>query len=149
MTTNSTLGARFLTAVFSAALTAASGPALAVEPATTTASAPERAGPLESITTLIGDAECDNQGQCRALAIGAKPCGGPSSYLAWSSKVTDPSALRAAVVADAKTKRQENSDRGLASDCRVSPEPTAVCRPRPSDGKKTCQLGQGGVRSAD
>jgi hypothetical protein len=125
-----------------------SGIASAVEPAATAASTPQSAGLMVAVTTLIGDAECDNQSQCHVLGIGAKACGGPNGYLAWSDKKTDPSALRTAVEAQAQAQRDENKTSGLLSDCMVPPLPPAVCRPRASDGKKTCQLGQGGASSA-
>ena len=139
---------RSLPSLFAVALFALSGVACAVDPAASAASAPKSASLMAPITTLIGDAECDNQGQCRAVGIGARPCGGPNGYLAWSSKKTDPSALQAAVKAHAQAQSEENKTSGLVSDCRVLPEPSAVCRPRASDGKKTCQLGQGGASSA-
>lgn len=122
--------------------------ACAVEPATTAASAPMSASLLVAVTTLIGDAECDNQGQCHALGIGAKACGGPNGYLAWSEKKTDPSALRTAVEAQVRAQMGENKTGGLISDCMVVPTPPAVCRPRASDGKQACQLGLGGANSA-
>jgi hypothetical protein len=100
------------------------------------------------VSSLIGDAACDSQSQCRTVGIGARPCGGPESWLAWSTKGTDARALQDAVQAQAQAAREANQRSGLASDCRVRPEPTAVCRPRAGDGKKTCQLGQGGIDSA-
>jgi hypothetical protein len=100
------------------------------------------------VNSLIGDAACDTQSQCRTVGIGARPCGGPESWLAWSTKSTDARALQDAVQAQAQAAKDANQHSGLASDCRVRPEPSAVCRPRAGDGKKTCQLGQGGVDSA-
>ncbi|MFL6697316.1 MAG: hypothetical protein ACJ8GJ_09140, partial [Vitreoscilla sp.] len=70
------------------------------------------------------------------------------SWLAWSTRSTDARALQDAVQAQVQARKAENQRSGLASDCTVRPEPTAVCRPRAGDGKKTCQLGQGGVDSA-
>lgn len=130
------------------ALLGLSGMAAAVEPPAAAASAPLSAGLLAHVTTLIGDAECDNQSQCHAVGIGAKACGGPSGYLAWSEKKTDPNALRTAVEAQSRAQMDENKTSGLASDCMVTPMPTAVCRPRALDSKKVCQLGQGGASSA-
>jgi hypothetical protein len=101
------------------------------------------------VKALIGDAACDHPSQCRAVGVGAKACGGPSGYLAWSVKNTDQKALLAAVQAHAAAEKAENQASGLISDCQMKPEPTATCRPRPEDGKKTCQLGQGGVRGID
>lgn len=122
------------------------GVADAVDSAATAASA--AASAQARVSSLIGDAACDSQAQCRTVGIGARPCGGPESWLAWSTKATDPRALQEAVQAHVQASKQENQRSGLASDCRVRPEPTAVCRPRAGDGKTTCQLGQGGVDSA-
>lgn len=142
------------------ALLTLSGVACAIEPTTTSATtAPDTpptapaTGPratslMAAVTKLIGEAACDNQGQCHAIGVGAKACGGPGGYLAWSDKTTDANALRSAVEAQARAQVEENKSSGLLSNCMVVPEPPAVCRPRASDGKKTCQLGQGGASSA-
>ena len=132
--------------LIAAALLGLGGLACAVDPAAAGASA--AAGAQARIDALIGDAGCDTQDQCRTVGIGARPCGGPESWRAWSTKATDPQALQEAVQAHAQARKEENQRSGLASDCRMRPEPTAVCRPRAGDGKKTCQLGQGGVNSA-
>ena len=134
--------------LFSACLLTLGGSAAAAEPPAAAASVPASAALLGQVTGLIGDAPCDNQGQCHAVGIGTKPCGGPSGYLAWSDKTTDPNALRSAVEAHSRAQMHENESGGLASDCRVTPMPSAVCRPRAADGKKVCQLGQGGASSA-
>jgi hypothetical protein len=124
------------------------GAAAAVDSAAAPASASAAAAAQARVSSLIGDAACDSQSQCRTVGIGARPCGGPESWLAWSTKGTDARALQDAVQAQAQAAREANQRSGLASDCRVRPEPTAVCRPRAGDGKKTCQLGQGGIDSA-
>jgi len=131
-----------------AALLALAGCATAVAPAAPAASAPGSAALQARVAELIGDAACDSQGQCHAVGIGAKPCGGAERWLPWSSKVTDAYALDEAVRALATAQVAENKASGLASDCMRRPDPSAVCRPRAGDGKKTCQLGQGGVDSA-
>ena len=122
------------------------GAAAAVDPAASSASAAAEA--QARVSSLIGDAACDSQSQCRTVGIGARPCGGPESWLAWSTRSTDARALQEAVQAGAQAAKDANQRSGLASDCRVRPEPSVVCRPRAGDGKKTCQLGQGGVDSA-
>ena len=122
------------------------GAAAAVDAAAASASAAAEA--QARVGSLIGDAACDSQSQCRTVGIGARPCGGPESWLAWSTRSTDARALQDAVQAQAQAAKEANRHSGLASDCQVRPEPTAVCRPRAGDGKKTCQLGQGGVDSA-
>lgn len=132
--------------VIAAAFLGFGGAAAAVDSAAASASA--AADALARVSSLIGDAACDSQSQCRTVGIGARPCGGPESWLAWSTKVTDPRALQEAVQAQVQAAKEANQRSGLASDCRMRPEPTAVCRPRAGDGKKTCQLGQGGIDSA-
>jgi hypothetical protein len=131
-----------------AALLALAGGAAAVAPVASAASAPPSTALHARVVELIGDAACDSQGQCHAVGIGAKPCGGAEHWLAWSSKVTDAYALDEAVRDLAAAQVAEDKASGLASDCMRRPDPGAVCRPRAGDGKKTCQLGQGGVDSA-
>ena len=125
------------------------GVACAVQPPADGASASSAAKLRAPIAALIGNAPCDNQGQCHVVGIGAKPCGGPSGFLAWSDKKTDAKALEAAVQVQAKAARDENKASGLASDCAMAPTPVAVCRPRAADGLKSCELGQGGASSAE
>lgn len=139
--------ARPLLLLSAVALVSLSCVSAAVEPPAAAASAPPSAGLLAHITTLIGDAECDHPSQCHVVGIGSKPCGGPSGYLAWSEKKTDPNALRTAVQAHALAQRDEDKAAGLLSNCMVTPMPAAVCRVR-ADSKKVCQLGQGGASSA-
>ena len=136
--------------------TARSGLSLAILSLAACAFADESSAPpapaaslMAPIKTLIGDAECDHPDQCHAVGIGAKACGGPGGYLAWSVKNTDQAALMAAVNAQVQAQKAANRTGGLMSDCSIVMAPTATCRPRASDGKKTCQLGQGGVRGLD
>lgn len=96
------------------------------------AAASPPAGPRESMTTvlgLVGDAGCDDDAQCRTIAIGAKACGGPEAYLAWSVKRTDGAVLADAVARHAAARRKENSRTGQQSDCAVVTDPGAVCAP--------------------
>jgi hypothetical protein len=80
------------------------------------------------IETLIGDAACDSAAQCRTVAVGAKPCGGPEAYLAWSTRRTDEPQLKAAVLRHAERRRAENVAAGLASNCMMVTDPGASCR---------------------
>jgi len=150
---NLTLSTSFTrAAVGAAALLAMAGCAAAIDaaaPSTSAAKTEPRSAALQArVVQLIGDAECSAQEQCRKVGLGAKPCGGAESWLPWSTKVTDAQALQEAVLALAQARVEENKAGGLASDCMRRPDPTVVCRPRASDGKKTCQLGQGGTDSA-
>jgi hypothetical protein len=63
------------------ALLAAAVPVAAQQPGDEAALARLRG----EIVTLIGEAPCANLVHCRALALGWKPCGGPSEYLAYGT----------------------------------------------------------------
>lgn len=104
---------------------------------------------LEAIRAEIGDAACDTDRQCFSVGIGAKACGGPETYLAWSIKSGDRERLLALVSRHREARLKDIERSGMASDCRVMPDPGAVCRPRVPDGQKVCQPGQGGQGRLD
>jgi len=93
---------------------------------------------LRNIRALIGDAACDDDAQCRTIAIGTKACGGPEYYLAWSTKRTDPIALVNAAnetVAPPGARRSQ-----LRSNCMVVTDPGAFCAPGATGGSRVCRL---------
>ncbi len=131
---------------------AAAGLALAlVLPACAAPTAPASAP--ATVDALIGEARCDSQAQCRTIAVGAKACGGPAGYRAWSVLGTDETALRRLAEQQAQAQREANAKAGLMSNCAMVADPGAVCRPRDSDGIRSCQLAQrpapGGAGRAD
>jgi hypothetical protein len=89
---------------------------------------------LARIHGLVGTPSCTSDAQCHTLALGAKPCGGVESYLAWSSASTSESALRA--LGDTYKAERQAANKGRMSDCRALVDPGAVCR------AGTCQLGE-------
>jgi len=93
---------------------------------------------LPPIKALIGDAACDSNEQCRSIGVGSKPCGGPSGYMAWSTKQTDGKALQAQVDRHAKAQREEDQRAGMNSNCLFTPDPGARCVPTPAGGR--CQI---------
>ncbi len=99
---------------------------------------------MEKIRALIGDAACDDNAQCRTVAVGAKACGGPEYYLAWSTKRTDAAALRDAVASDGAVRRPEPPRPGVRSDCALVTDPGAYCAPSGTDAAqqqgRACRL---------
>ena len=85
------------------------------------------AGLAANVRALIGDAACSGDGQCRTVAVGAKACGGPEAYLAWSTLRTDEAALVTAVAEYSAKRRADVSDSGLASNCALVTDPGAYC----------------------
>lgn len=92
-------------------------------------------GTLEKIKALIGSASCTDSSQCRTVAIGARACGGPQGYLAWSTTQTDGGALRDLAERYKAERQAEIRQKGEMSDCRFIADPGASCR------SGTCQPG--------
>jgi hypothetical protein len=65
----------------------------------------------------IGDARATNLTQCRSIAFGDKPCGGPASYLASSVAKTDEAKLKALVDDYNQQSKNYNIARKVLSDC--------------------------------
>jgi len=81
----------------------------------------------EQITQEIGSALCDTPQQCQTIAIGARACGGPERYLAWSSKSSDGMQLKALAQAQTEAARQQQQEGGMASICSIVTDPGATC----------------------
>lgn len=110
------------------------------------ASSPARTGEA-TVQSLIGDAACRSSDQCSTVAVGAKACGGPAGYVAWSSLRTDGERLRALAEHDAQAQRKAMQARGEMSDCSVVVDPGAYCDlAQARDGLGVCRL-QGGGRT--
>ncbi len=79
------------------------------------------------VDDLIGDAACNDAKECRVIAFGAKPCGGPWSFKIWSAATVDSTAL-AGLVADYNKFNHTLNDRyGWMSDCMVVMPPNVGC----------------------
>ena len=93
---------------------------------------------LVRIRALAASPSCSEDSQCHSLALGARPCGGPEGYLAWSSVRTPPEEIRALGQLYQAERKAANEASGVVSDCRYLPDPGAVCR------AGACQLGEAG-----
>jgi hypothetical protein len=97
-----------------------------------------KAGTLAEIRELIGSAACTDSSQCHSLPVGARACGGPEYYLAWSSATTTAGDQLRALGERYKAERQVgNAASGRISDCRYAMDPGAVCT------AGACRLGTG------
>jgi len=95
---------------------------------------------LQRMDTLIATASCNEDAQCRVIGIGARSCGGPESYRAWSTLVTNEEALAAAADAYAAKRREADRKSGALSTCEILPEPAVAC----VSGTCTLQRGRAG-----
>jgi len=106
------------------------------------APAPAKDDTLTRIRTLIGTPACTSDAQCHTLPMGAKSCGGPSGYLAWSSAKTSEAELRTLGDSLKEQQRAANDASGMMSNCSFVPDPGAVCK------TGICQLGSGAAALA-
>ncbi len=83
---------------------------------------------LAAIQSEVGGAPCDSQQQCHSAPLGAKPCGGPDAYIAWSSKQTDEKRLTALLAQYAAARSQESRQSGDSSTCMMVTNPGASCQ---------------------
>jgi len=90
---------------------------------------------LAQLRALGRDAACSNDQQCHTVALGAKACGGPEGYLAYSSARNDPAKVAELAARYRKQRTEANAREGVASDCSFVMDPGAVCV------AGTCQLG--------
>lgn len=104
---------------------------------------------LAGIHAAIGSAACSDSRQCQSIAVGAKPCGGPEAYFAWSSAQTDHATLATLVARHQHLREAQNAASGEASNCMMIKDPGAFCQLSPGATSGTCQLRQEGADKAD
>lgn len=105
--------------------------------------APGASPALAELRALGRAADCTADQQCRTVPVGAKACGGPESYLAYSTARTSPEKAKALAERYRKEREADNKASGLVSDCRYLMDPGAQCR------AGTCQLGGPGGALAE
>ncbi len=81
----------------------------------------------QQILALIGEPRCENIVHCRLLALGSKPCGGPSEYLAYSSIVGRRDVLEAKAYEYGFLQEEVNRSRGAVGTCDVLAQPRVAC----------------------
>lgn len=98
--------------------------------ATTKAIAPEQSAAelRQQILAQVADVRCDSNQQCHTLPMGAKACGGPESYLAWSDRQLDGERLRQLAGRYAEARRFELQREEMMSNCALVTDPGAVCQ---------------------
>ncbi len=79
------------------------------------------------ILLLIGEPKCAGGDQCRYIAFGAKPCGGPGEYLVYSVSQTDSTTLSMLVGKYNRFQAEMNRKYGYASDCGIPSPPVLGC----------------------
>lgn len=70
-----------------------------------------------SIDDETGEAEASNVAACSTLPLGAKPCGGPWTYLVYSAEASDSTRLAELAAEYDSVDTERNRACELASDC--------------------------------
>lgn len=76
---------------------------------------------------LTEDKSCRETAECKVLAVGSRPCGGPEQYLPYSTVNTDEKLLAITNDRYTKLKQQQQQRLGMRSTCQMLPEPVAAC----------------------
>ncbi len=80
---------------------------------------------FSSILATANSVECTNPEEWTFTPIGAKPCGGPANFLAYSTTI-DTAAFLQSVAAYTAAQEDYNEKWGLTSDCTVLTPPSGV-----------------------
>lgn len=90
----------------------------------------ERAGVdqrYQVVYDLTQDLSCTDSTVCLSIGIGSKPCGGPWSYLVYSSETVDQEELNAAVADLYEYESGYNQQEGIGSDCSIANPASPGC----------------------
>ena len=77
------------------------------------------------ITSLAESSICNEENECKYIALGSKPCGGPWSYLVYSSSINT-ALLLEKVKNYNELENTYNLKWGINSDCSVVSPPTSL-----------------------
>ncbi|MEO6278469.1 hypothetical protein [Roseateles sp.] len=87
----------------------------------------ESARLARELRTLIGPANCSADTQCRTVPVGAKACGGPAGYWAWSTNGIDEARVADLATRQSAAHRREIAASGMQSNCAITVDPGAAC----------------------
>ncbi|MDO5971956.1 hypothetical protein Q4Q35_19315 [Flavivirga aquimarina] len=95
-------------------------------------STPTYESELEELSLLRAEVEaladasvCDGTSECKFIALGSKPCGGPWSYLIYTTSI-DVEQLQAAVKDYNQKEAVFNIKWNIVSDCASALQPTSI-----------------------
>jgi hypothetical protein len=78
----------------------------------------------KEIDREVGKPKAKRLSQCRVIAFGAKPCGGPKSYLIYSTLQTNENKLKRLINQYNSLEEKINKETDAMSDCMFIEEPT-------------------------
>ncbi|MBB5205703.1 putative small lipoprotein YifL [Inhella inkyongensis] len=116
-----------LAALLTHALAACAHPPPALTPPAAAAPGAEIERARAELMQAVGEPRCSADTQCRSLGVGARPCGGPQSYVAVSTLNTDAAVLERLALRHRELVRAEQRQSGRVGTCQVLPDPGAQC----------------------
>ncbi len=81
----------------------------------------------EQLKQLIDDQSCDNSSQCKVLPVGSRACGGPSSFIVYSTKTADTAEVEKLAKDITALEKQFNAANDMMSICQHLTAPGAQC----------------------
>ena len=84
-------------------------------------------GRRAAVLALVSKPRCERVDQCRAAPLGAKPCGGPWSYVVFSTATTDSVRLAKAAAEYTALEVDQNRRAGVVSECQFVTAPKLSC----------------------
>jgi hypothetical protein len=98
------------------------------------------AGTLAQMRVAVGSAACTESSQCRTVPVGARACGGPEGYMAYSTSGSNEASLLALSEKYRAERKASHVATGMVSDCRMIQNPGSQCV------AGSCQLGSAAER---
>lgn len=77
------------------------------------------------IESLASSSVCNESTECKFIGLGSKPCGGPWSYLVYSTTI-DIENIKSLVETYNNKETAFNTKWGIASDCSIAIPPTSI-----------------------
>ena len=98
-------------------------------PAVQSAPAMDSVAASRAALAVILVLDCRQHADCATMGIGARSCGGPEQYLAYSLRDTPGPAFMRAVRDYERLRKQQLLEREEMSTCELLPDPGAHCMP--------------------
>ncbi len=77
------------------------------------------------IENLANSSRCNEAATCKFIAFGSKPCGGPWSYLIYSTAINE-EQLKSLVETYNEKEANFNKKWGIVSDCALAQQPSSI-----------------------
>ncbi|WP_372762273.1 hypothetical protein [Pseudoalteromonas sp.] len=81
----------------------------------------------DELTALITDPQCDAIEQCKVLAVGSRACGGPSSYVVYSTKTAEQQQVEKLAKQITQLESNYNTQNQMVSICQHLTAPSTQC----------------------